>query len=248
MISLFFIFYFLFFLFFFLFSNNKKHVYDDNNAFKEFNYDDYMKQKILFGFMFFFLIGLVSASPFPHAFQGTVAYSDGALIQEDLTIIAKIDGEEIGNSKIINGKYDLITVSETGGTINFYVAGRSEIIKSYTFEAFEITELDLITNIPNPKRSSSSGSSSSSSSSSGGSSSSKESSIILITDQTQTINENTLDLTENQRITDSKISGGVIGSIKTGGIVIIIFAIILVALGIGMVAMKRKHKTFKNDE
>ena len=215
-----------------------------------------MKQIILIGAIFFFFISLVSASTFPHAFYGTVAYSDGTLIQEAWIMIAKINGEEVGRSDIINGKYDLITESAEGGPIDFYISGKSEIIKSYIFEAFEITELNLVTNIPNPNADSNSGRDDHSSDNGGSDdtpsgSSSSNSTIILnkITD-TQTTNEkNTIGLNGNQETTNQKITGGVIGFIKSGGgLIVLIFSVLIIVIGIGVIVIQKKHKTSKNDE
>ncbi len=44
--------------------------------------------------MVLFVVGMVSAISMPHAFYGEVYYSDGVLIQEELTITANIDDVE----------------------------------------------------------------------------------------------------------------------------------------------------------
>ncbi len=89
------------------------------------------------------LIGVVSAIPIPspHGFHGSISYSNGTLIEEG-TIIAKINEDLAGSSDIIDGSYDLVVESEYGGLIYFYF--KDELIGNYTFNAFEVTELNFV--------------------------------------------------------------------------------------------------------
>lgn len=99
-----------------------------------------MKKYFLF-LLGIFLINLVTAVPSPHAFCGSVEDLDGEEVEG--TIIAKMENIEVGQSEVVDGKYDLTVSSESGGIIYFYLNGKT-YLANYTFEAFEITELDLI--------------------------------------------------------------------------------------------------------
>ena len=92
-----------------------------------------------------FLISFVGAVPSPHAFYGTIRYSDGDHVYG--TIIAERNDIEVGSSDITNGNYELIVSSESGGIIYFYLDGKEEPLANYTFEAFGITELNLVIEI-----------------------------------------------------------------------------------------------------
>jgi len=110
-----------------------------------------MRIKIYFIVLFgIFLISLVSAVPSPHGFYGTVSNSNGKII-EDGIIIAEINELVVGVGDVINGTYDLTVESEYGGMIYFYFEGKMEPIANYTFDGFEITELNLIIPVLIPK-------------------------------------------------------------------------------------------------
>ena len=197
-----------------------------------------------------FLISFVLAIPAisPHAFYGTVAYSDGKLIQENLTITAKINGIEVGKSDIINGKYDLIAESIKGGErIDFYITGKNEAIGYDFFEAFEITELNFTTNLINPNSETQNGDDSDSQGSSGGGSSSSSGGIIspppTTNESASSSEENTTQTQENeeQEIVSPGMTGAVIGFLKSGeGIASLITFILIVILLIGVMILKKK--------
>jgi len=108
------------------------------------------KNLIMVSLCLIFLISMVSAIPLPHAFYGTVKYSNGGFIEEG-TIVAQIDNITVGNTEIINGSYDLIVESEYGGLIYFYLGGENESIGTFLFDSFEITELNFMIEIPEPE-------------------------------------------------------------------------------------------------
>jgi len=215
-----------------------------------------MKKQIIISLAILFLIGTVFASmPLPHAFHGIVTYSDGTLIQESLEITAKINNEEVGSSNIINGKYDLVVESESEGeTIYFYIEGLTEAIKTDKFESFEITELDFATTLTNPNitpvNPPSSNSGGSGSSGSGGGNSPNNPIIILNkTGDDEVINneENkTINLNETEKTTSPKITGAVINFVNSnkGSSLIVV----LIIIGIGMITIKKKYKTSKNEK
>ena len=108
-----------------------------------------MKRQLTFFILGLFLIGLVSAIPSPHGFNGKVYYSDGAtLLKDGYSVTAKIGGVEKGSSNIVSGSYDLVVESSSGGNIYFYV--NSEAVGSRVFKNFEVTELNFTTSINNP--------------------------------------------------------------------------------------------------
>ena len=214
-----------------------------------------MKKQLMFVMLSLFLIGVVFAiPPIPHAFEGNVYYSDGTTLLEDgYTIIAIIGDFEI-SADIINGKYNLMVESD-GGTIEFYISGQTEAIGNYPFVSSNITELDFTTTLTNPDTTPvSPPPNNNNGGSPGGGSSSGDSPIIITSEttdnQTNTTNEeNTIGLNGNQEPTSSGITGGVIGFIKTGGgLVTMIFAILIIVIGIGVIVIQKKHKTSKNDE
>jgi len=93
-----------------------------------------------------FLISFATAIPSPHAFYGKIVYSNGESINGEF-ITAKINENIVGSSEVIDGNYDLITESEYGGLIYFYLDGEDGSIGNYTFKAFDITELNFIIKI-----------------------------------------------------------------------------------------------------
>lgn len=107
------------------------------------------KDLVIVGLCLIFLIDVIFAIPIPspHAFYGNVKYSNGILIEEG-TIIAQIANITVGNSEIINGSYDLIVESDYGEIIYFYLEGKKESLGNYMFQAFEVTELNFIIEIP----------------------------------------------------------------------------------------------------
>jgi len=195
-----------------------------------------MKKQIMF-LMVLFVVGMVSAISMPHAFYGEVYYSDGVLIQEELTITANIDDvEEV--VVLENGVYDLVVESEDDATVYFYIEGLTESIGSYTFESFAVTELDFTTTLSNPSSQSSSSSSSGGSSGGGGSSSS----LNTYEEYEKVSEEDNLQDLETQQIS-SGITGSAIGvsdfnkvlGIGGGVLVLILLTILLVIL------KSRKH-------
>jgi len=108
-----------------------------------------MKNKILFFVLGIFLISFVSAISYPHAFHGTIVYSNGTIIQEG-TITAKINELEVGSCNIVNGLYDLVVESDNNELIYFYIQEKEESIGNYKSKAFEITELNFIIETQEP--------------------------------------------------------------------------------------------------
>jgi len=103
-------------------------------------------RKQVIGFVFLFVIGLVCAGiSLPHAFNGKVEYSDGTNVQG--VLVAKINDVEVGRADIVNGVYDLVVESENEELISFYFEG--ELIGTYVFDSFKVTELDFVIEIPN---------------------------------------------------------------------------------------------------
>jgi len=107
-----------------------------------------MKKQIIC-LMVLFVIGMVSAISTPHAFYGEVYYSDGVLIEEGLEIRTEIN-ENDETSTLVNGEYDLVVESDSGGLVYFYIEGLTEPIGTREFESFAITELDFTTLLSNP--------------------------------------------------------------------------------------------------
>ncbi|MFH1608381.1 MAG: hypothetical protein ABIA78_04580 [archaeon] len=99
-------------------------------------------RKTLIIFVFVLSLSLVFAMDYPHAFHGTVKYTNGESIPNGYIVTGKIGGEVRGSCVASDGKYDLI-VTGPGGEVKFYIQGE-ETEESYDFEVFEITELDLI--------------------------------------------------------------------------------------------------------
>lgn len=89
-------------------------------------------------FIIIFLIGIVSAVSAPHGFYGGVAYSNGT--SAGGTVTAKIENVVVGNSVISNGLYDLV-VEADAGIVYFYLG--NDLIGNYTFDAFDVTELNF---------------------------------------------------------------------------------------------------------
>ena len=212
-----------------------------------------MRNAVLFVFALVLLAGSVLAagpSP-PHAFYGEVKYSNGTLFQQG-AIIAKISSQEAGASEILNGAYDLIVESDTDGAeISFYLQGKAEAIKTFVFEAFEITELDLIIGeegSEDEEDDSDSGDSSSGGSSRSSSRRSSDGAIILNSNSdmpvTQGEDEGEISLTsfeqeEEQNGFFPTITGAVIGTLGKTGTVLISAIIIVLIIGLGIVVLKR---------
>lgn len=102
-----------------------------------------MNKKYLIIICLIFLISVAYAIPIPspHGFYGSISYSNGTSIENGI-ILAKINEDLVGSSNIIDGSYDLVVESEYGGLIYFYF--KDELIGNYTFEAFEVTELNFV--------------------------------------------------------------------------------------------------------
>jgi len=76
------------------------------------------------------------------------------------------------------------------------------------------------------------------------------STIILnkTTDAQTTNEENTIGLNGNQEPTSPGITGAIIGFIKSrGGLIVLIFSVLIIVIGIGVIVIKKKHKTSKNE-
>lgn len=206
-------------------------------------------RKIILVFIFLISISFVLAQsiPKPHGFYGYIFYSDGTPIQENLEISAKINNFS-DNSIINNGKYeDLVVESETSGTIYFYLGGLDNPIGNYTFQSFEITELNFTTNLINPssetQNDDDSGSQGSTSGGSSRSSGGSISSLPTINESASSSEENTTQTQENeeQEIVSPGMTGAVIGFLKSGeGIASLITFILIVILLIGVVVLKKK--------
>ena len=108
-----------------------------------------INKKFLLIIIGIFSISIISAIPVPspHAFYGNVDYSNGQSLEGE-TIITQINNLTVGSCEIVNGKYDLVVESEYGGLIYFYLEGKNEPLETFVFKAFEITELNLIIEIP----------------------------------------------------------------------------------------------------
>ncbi|MBU1252634.1 MAG: hypothetical protein KJ905_02490 [Nanoarchaeota archaeon] len=217
-----------------------------------------MKKQLTFVVLGLFLIGLASAIPSPHAFNGNVYYSDGtSLLQENLEVTAELGDFEV-SSMVTNGGYDLIVESDAGGTIYFFITkenGVYEEIRNYTFKSFEITELDLVTSIIKPVppvAPPANNPPTSSPSSSGGSSGSSGSSTTTIDNTIQLNGEESsnsdgsngeninLSLNEEEILgrKNPGITGAAIGFIKSGTGMGLIFT--LLVLGAGAVIIKKR--------
>jgi hypothetical protein len=207
-------------------------------------------RKQIICFMALFVLGLASAViTTPHGFYGEVDYSDGVLIQDSLSITAKISGMIVGTTTIINGIYDLVVESENGGTIDFYIQGQSGTIGNYVFTGFAVTELDFATSLANPNAGSSSSSSSSSGGGGGGGSSSSSSSSTstqtpdnTINLNTETKNDNDINLisNENQGTKNPGITGAITGFAKTPEGIIFIIAGIIILAGIWVMTLRKE--------
>ena len=215
------------------------------------------KRLIPFLFMIF-LIGFVSAMSSPHGFSGKVYYSDGSTLMDSGTITAKIGDFEINSDINSDGLYDLVVESQNDGTVEFYFSGEIEAVEKYEFESFEVTELNIVTNIEalvvddeiNTNKNSGGGSSGS------GSSSNSNENVIDLTpnvedNQEDKQNEGEEISEKKEEITreniDSGITGAVIGFAKSGkGIVTLVFATLIVVAG-GMIAVVRKVKLKKSN-
>ena len=107
-----------------------------------------MNKKYLIIVLGIFLIGIVSAIPYPHAFYGKINYSNGESVEG--VIVSKIDESIVRSCDIVGGFYDLIVESEYDKIIYFYLEGKEESIGNYMFQAFEVTELNFIIEIQEP--------------------------------------------------------------------------------------------------
>jgi len=194
--------------------------------------------------MVLFVVGLVSAIPSPHAFYGEVYYSDGVLIGEGLDITASINGNNKTDT-LVNGAYDLVVESESGGIVYFYIEGLTGMIGSYTFDSFAVTEFDFTTALSNPNTSGeeeddTDESSGGTSSSGGGSSSSDDVDYEEYGGEIFEGNNFVPDL-ETQEIS-AGITGGTIGIsdfnkvLGAGGVVLILVLLIMI-----LIIKSRKH-------
>ena len=161
--------------------------------------------------MVLFVIGLVSAVPSPHAFYGEVHYSDWFLIGEGLEITASINGNNKTDT-LVNGAYDLVVESESGGIVYFYIEGLTEPIGTREFESFAVTELDFTTALSNPNASGEedddTGGSTSGGTSSSGSGGSSSSSNNIYEEEPMVFEKNNL----VQDLETQEISSGITGS------------------------------------
>lgn len=167
--------------------------------------------------------------------------------------------------------------SETGRDIEFYVGGE-KAEESFSFFTFEITETDLtfntipldlgdckkcssgyecINRICEKKDTDSSndndGDDSSSDDDNGwnplGNNPIQQDSITNDSDnQNDILSIKALNEADKQRETSPRITGGVIGFLKSGGgLVAMIFVILIIVIGIGVIVIQKKPKTSKNE-
>lgn len=110
-----------------------------------------MNSKIyLLGFGILFLFLVVAQPPTFHQFYGNVIYENGTLVPGNVTIVAVLGGESIGEiGKSVDGPYGyspLFFVEDVvgGGEISFYLNGYFSA--SHTFVEEDSTYLDLVYN------------------------------------------------------------------------------------------------------
>ncbi len=95
---------------------------------------------LILGISLVLAVNFVSAIPLPHAFYGTVTYSNGE--NANGIVAAKINDINVGESTIVGGSYNLVVNSEYGGMIYFYLD--NNILGNYTFSRFSVTELNFV--------------------------------------------------------------------------------------------------------
>ncbi len=205
-------------------------------------------KKIILLFIFLLSISFVLSQGIskPHAFYGDVHYSDGTtLLEKGYSVTAKIDGVEVGKSDIINGEYDLVVEGEKGETIYFYV--NEEKVETSVFEEFGITELDFFTDIAKPTSPENNNDDNDNGDSTRKSSSSSSSSTTQTNDNTIKLNikteddENTNLISNENQETSPGITGAVIGFVKSGGGIGLIFTLLILGIGV-MILRKRASK------
>jgi len=205
-------------------------------------------KKIILLFIFLLSISFVLSQGIskPHAFYGDVHYSDGTtLLENGYSVTAKIDGVEVGKSDIINGEYDLVVEGEKGETIYFYV--NEEKVETSVFEEFGITELDFFTDIAKPTSPENNNDDNDNEDSTRKSSSSSSSSTTQTNDNTIKLNikteddENTNLISNENQETSPGITGAVIGFVKSGGGIGLIFTLLILGIGV-MILRKRASK------
>ncbi len=188
----------------------------------------------------------------PQAFNGTVTYSDGNLILDNLEIRTEL-GDYENTFVLQNGVYDLVVESETGeGVVYFYIEGLTEPIGNSDFVSFEITELDFTTDLVNPNHDSGgspggNGGSPGGGSPSGGSprrsTTPNDEGVIVLDEQEENeeIDNEVIDTGERDVGTGLGAVLGFVKSIKGIGLA---FGLIIIALGISVfVTQKKKGKT-----
>ena len=87
-----------------------------------------------------FLISSVLAVSAPHAFHGTVKYTDNTIVEGEL--IVKFNEEEF-QVKLNNGEYEItVESSNPDRIVEFYF--NNEKIGEANFESFEVSELNFV--------------------------------------------------------------------------------------------------------
>jgi hypothetical protein len=207
-------------------------------------------KKIVLLFIFLLSISFVFSQGItkPHAFYGDVYYSDRiTLLENGFSVTAKIEGVIVGSSEIMNGKYDLIIEGKKGKTIYFYINEKE--VKNYIFEEFGITKLDFFTDIVKPTSPENNDNNEENNNNDGGSlggGSPSDSSTTQTNENTIKLNIETeddskdsisLDKDKTSEKTSLGITGAVIGFVKSGGAIGLIF--ILLIVGIGVMILKK---------
>ena len=211
-------------------------------------------KKIVLLFIFLLSISFVLSQGItkPHAFYGDAYYSDRiTLLENGYSVTAKINENIVGRSEVIDGNYDLITESEYGGLIYFYINEKE--VENYTFEEFGITKLDFFTDIVKPTSPENNDNNEENNNNDGGSpggGSPSDSSTTQTPNNTIKLNIETkddskdsisLDKDKTSEKTSSGITGGVIGLIKSGGGIGLIFTLLILGIGV-MILRKRTSK------
>jgi len=100
-------------------------------------------KKILFAFIFIFLISSVFAMSYPEGFNGNIVIIGGGCV-EGKTLVGKINEVIIGSTIIHNNKFDIVVTDETGygGTVEFYI-GNKQAKETFMFNTFNVVTTDL---------------------------------------------------------------------------------------------------------
>ncbi len=102
-------------------------------------------KKLIFVFMFIFLISSVLAMSQPEGFNGDIIVKGGGNV-EGKTLVGFLNGNEAGSAIIHNNKFDIIITDETeaneGGEIEFYI-GDEKAEETFIFETMLVVSTDL---------------------------------------------------------------------------------------------------------